>query len=158
MSTTTLTSHFTDRRWVQGGLFALVVAIMSYPALKHPPMDEFPLSAYPMFASNQNTQTTEVQLVGFDAENNETILGPEFSGTEEVLQARAALNRAVRGGRKTRSELCERVARDVAKKPALSKLVRVELRAVTIDSVALLTQPSSRPKAINVHAKCAVPR
>src|SRR5688572_14226825 len=87
-------------------LGALALVVVS-PALARPPKDGFPLSTYPMFSTNKDPKTSIDQAVAVGSGSGVTVLGPGFVGTDEVLQARATIARAVRGGPPASKALCE---------------------------------------------------
>jgi hypothetical protein len=136
-------------------LFAATLAVVVSPALAGSPKDDFPLSTYPMFASNKDTKTTVDQAVGL-GESEPVVLGPRFMGTDEVLQARAVLSRAVRSGHA--STLCAEIAARVAADPALADVRQIEIRNVTHDSIRYFAEKDRSPLAQRTHVRCAVAR
>ena len=144
------------KRAVDYVFFALLAGVVVSPALAENPKDDYPLSTYPMFSSKKDRQTTVDQLVVKVKEGEEVILGPRYVGTDEVLQARATISRAVRGGAQTSSELCKQVAGRVAGKVAGA--TEVELRTVTFDAIAYFAEDARRPERTIPRARCAVPK
>jgi hypothetical protein len=110
-----------------------VLAVAS-PYLTRQPKDGFPLSTYPMFADNKDRMTTMQHLVGVTADGAEVFIPPHLVANDEVLQARATIDRATREGRLSQTRLCEEVAARVAHEPSLAGVVRLELRKSTYDS------------------------
>ncbi len=142
-------------RWVHYALVAALAGVVVSPALAKAPKDGFPLSTYPMFATKKDTKTTLEQAVA--AGTGEPIpLGPRYLGTDEVLQARATLSRAVRGGRQ--QELCAEVAARAARGPELGGATHVVIRTVSHDSLRYFVDGDQRPVVLRTHARCEIPR
>ena len=133
-------------------VLAAVVLITLSPALSRKPKDDFPLSNYPMFSTNKDPKTVVSQAVALSGEEA-TVLGPRYLGTDEVLQARATIARAVRGG--GAPALCEEVAGRVAKASDLTATTHVEIRTVTHDSLAYF-EGDTKPASVRSHARCSV--
>lgn len=138
-------------------LGALALVVVS-PALAKPPKDGFPLSTYPMFSTNKDPKTSVDQAVAVSGGSGVTVLGPGFVGTDEVLQARATISRAVRGGAPAAKALCEEIASRVARDDALDGATQVEIRNVTHDSVAYFAGGDRQPASVRVHARCSIVR
>jgi hypothetical protein len=138
-------------------LGALALVVVS-PALATPPKDGFPLSTYPMFSTNKDPKTSIDQAVAVTAGRGVTVLGPGFVGTDEVLQARATIARAVRGGPPASKALCEAIASRVARDDALAEAIQVEIRNVTHDSIAYFAAGAREPSSVRVHARCSIVR
>jgi hypothetical protein len=138
-------------------LGALALVVVS-PALATPPKDGFPLSTYPMFSTNKDPKTSVDQAVAVGLDKGVTVLGPGFVGTDEVLQARATIARAVRGGGSTTKALCEEIASRVARDDALGDAIQVEIRNVTHDSIAYFAGGNREPSSVRVHARCSIVR
>lgn len=135
-------------------LLAAVAFITVSPALSRAPKDDFPLSHYPMFSTNKDPKTAVSQAVAVQGDQV-TVLGPRYLGTDEVLQARATLARAVRGGGASASALCNEVAARVAKSADLEGATHVEIRTVTHDSLTYF-EGDTKPASMTSHARCAV--
>jgi len=142
-------------RWA---LTAAVAVGVASPALSSAPKDGFPLSSYPMFSTNKDPSTTVDQAVGIDAQGTAQPLPPRALGTDEVLQARATLSRAVRGGKAQSAALCAAIAERIAKDERHAGTERVEIRTVSYDSLDWFVRGERSPKAQRKHASCAVPR
>jgi hypothetical protein len=94
---------------------ALVMAAVLWPLTWYADRDSFPLSSYPMFAHNRRSAVlTAVYAVTRDARGERRYLPPELVANREVLQARAVLDRAARGGKKGVATLCGEVAARIA--------------------------------------------
>ncbi len=88
-----------------------VLVPLSWPASR----DSFPLSNYPMFARGRRSATLNATYaVAFDAGGGRHWVPPPLVGNREVLQARAMLERAVRGGSASIGALCRSIATRVA--------------------------------------------
>jgi hypothetical protein len=98
--------------------------------------DGFPLSSYPMFAQARATpELRAVYAVGFTATGERRGIRPSLVATGEVLQARAAFDRADGRGREGRRALCVAIAARIVATGALPDVVRVELRRGRHDAV-----------------------
>lgn len=142
-------------RWA---LTAAIAVGIGSPALSSAPKDGFPLSSYPMFSTNKDPSTTVDQAVGIDAQGAAEPLPPRALGTDEVLQARATISRAVRGGKAQSAALCKAVAERIAGDASFASVRRVEIRTVSYDSLDWFVRGERKPKSQRTHAKCAVPR
>ncbi len=141
------------------GLAAVSVALtLAVPLLPHA-RDSFPLSTYPMF-SRPRGELTIASLRARGPGGGRLPVEPRDIGSAEVLQAKAIVDAAVRGGDRTRQELCRRVAQRLAKREAGPRLTELELvrrRVVPLDY--LLSEPgdataSARPELL---ARCRIP-
>jgi len=135
----------------------VVALVVVSPALSAKPKDDYPLSNYPMFATNKDPKTTISQAVAI-APDQLTVLGPRFVGTDEVLQARTTIVRAVRGKAGEAQALCAEIATRVAGKSDLAAATHVEIRTVTHDSLVYFGQGDEKPLALTTHARCPVKR
>lgn len=128
-----------------------VALIVAWPALRRPPTDGFPLSTYPMFASDRGPTSVVATAVGRTAEGDRHRLSPEvLAGSDESMMAIAAANRAVRDDRA--DEWC----REVAARADPTEVARVEVVVETHDAVASLADDAD-PLAIEVLATCEAP-
>jgi hypothetical protein len=138
---------------------ALVVA---WPALRQPPTDGFPLSTYPMFATDRGAVSVVATAVGRTDRGDVVRLSPELlAGTDEPMMAIATARREVDGGRPR--EWCAEVARRVAADPGLTdaapagdRVVSVEVVVETHDAVAHFADDAP-PIDVDVRATCEVP-
>lgn len=138
-------------------LLAAVSLVVVSPALARQPKDDFPLSSYPMFSTNKDPKTTVSQVVAVAGEDV-TVLGPRFVGTDEVLQARATIARAVKSGAQGSGALCKEVAARVTQREDMRAVTHVEIRTVTHDSLVYFGSDDKRPFQVTSHARCAVSR
>ena len=77
--------------------------------------DSFPLSSYPMFAHGRRSAVLAANYaVATDGRGERRYVPPELVANREVLQARAVLDRAARGGKKGAALLCGEIAGRIA--------------------------------------------
>jgi hypothetical protein len=143
-----------DRAALHYGMIGLAAAAVVSPALSARPKDGYPLSTYPMFAENKSRETKQTQAVAIGP-FGERVLGPSHLGTDEVMQAKATIDRAARAGKQALTALCERVAARAAVDPALAGLARVEVRTVTFDAIDYFRTERPAPTSARVLARCA---
>lgn len=95
---------------------AVVVSAVLWPlGWDDPNRDSFPISSYPMFAHDRrSSQLTAVYAVAIAADGQRRYVPPELVANREVLQARAVLDRAARGGKQGALLLCREVAGRIA--------------------------------------------
>lgn len=149
-------SHFTDRKVVAYGLFIVSAIAVASPMFAREQHDDFPLSPYGMFSENKDELTTTTQAVATFENGADRPIAPRYLGTDEVLQARASLDNARSGGRKTSMALCEKIAVRIRDDSAFAGARRVEIRTVTYESVEYFKDPKVAPKSKKVHARCDV--
>lgn len=115
------------------------------PLLREPTNDTYPLSTYPMFASDRgavHSIATAVELT----DSGYVRLSPKLiAGTDEAVLAAVTVKQAVRRGEAEIlcAEILERLGADR----------QVEVRSETLDVVALSVEGSA-PFTTNVHARC----
>ena len=77
--------------------------------------DSFPLSSYPMFArGRRSAELRAVYAVATDGRGERRYVPPALVANREVLQARAVLDRAARGGKQDAAILCGEIAGRIA--------------------------------------------
>jgi hypothetical protein len=143
-----------DRAALHYAMIGLAAAAVVSPALSARPKDGYPLSTYPMFAENKSRETKQTQAVALGP-FGERVLGPSHLGTDEVMQAKATIDRAVRAGKQALGELCTRVATRAAADASLAGLERVEVRAVTFDAVDYFRAERPAPTSSRVLTRCS---
>lgn len=111
-----------------------LVLLSAWPAWRHPPVDSYPLSNYPMF-SHRREQPWLHRMVAVDRSRNERPLPPRLVANAETLQAAASIRRAVDGGADAMATLCREVAARVAVDPDFESASSLELQAVRYDPV-----------------------
>jgi len=118
--------------------------------------DSFPLSSYPMFARREVDPTVRLDYaVGIDAGGGRHVIGPQYVANSEVLQARAALARAVRTPAKT-EELCRSISERIAGDDDFDDVVEVHIVSGRYDAVAYLRH--GRVGDERVRGRCEVKR
>ena len=139
---------------VLGGL----AVIVAWPALRQPPRDGFPLSTYPMFASDRGTLSVVATAVGVTDGGTRVRLSPEaLAGTDEPMLAVSTARRAVEAGHAEPwcAEVAGRVA-DGARRDGRVPLVAVEVVVESHDAVAFFAGDGD-PLDVDVRARCEVP-
>jgi hypothetical protein len=90
---------------------AAVLGAVLWPLRWGATRDSFPLSSYPMFARNRRSAVLgAVYAVASASDGERRYIPPDLVANREVLQARAVLDRAARGGKKGAMELCRELA------------------------------------------------
>lgn len=133
----------------------LAVAVLS-PVFGTPPSDSYPLSTYPMFSQKRRAPVLHF-AEGVTKDGRRLRLPPELVANSEVMQAVAAVKRAVLGGEETSERLCAAAAARVAASAAHSQVVRVELVGARFDPVGYFTR-GDEPEDRRVHHACPVRR
>lgn len=141
------------------GVSLLVLGAVVSPALSSTPTDGFPLSTYPMFSHGRtDPMATMNHVVGRTTAGVEHPIPPRLVANDEVLQAKAVVDRAVRQGAATQRELCVAVADRLRTETGeLAEVTSVEVRSATYDSVKYFTEDAP-PVKTKVFAQCPVPR
>jgi len=85
------------RRGVVAAVIAAVLVVA--PVFRQPPRDSFPLSTYPMFATDRGPVAAVNTVLAIDANGATHTLSPEIiGGSDEVILAAATVTRAIREG------------------------------------------------------------
>ncbi|HSD87694.1 MAG TPA: hypothetical protein VLB44_09265 [Kofleriaceae bacterium] len=143
-------------RLVPGILSAALVLAVASPVLRAPADDGYPLSTYPMFAFRRPTSLTLDYALGITATGERVTLRPWHAGSTEVLQARATIEKGVRGGAQAQKALCGDIARRVASDPSFAEVVSIRLVTGTHDAVEYLVRHVEGVE--KVRASCPVDR
>ena len=94
---------------------AAVMTAVLWPLTWGATRDSFPLSSYPMFAHNRRSAVLgAVYAVATDPDGRRRYVPPDLVANREVLQARAVLDHAARGGKKGAMTLCRELAGRIA--------------------------------------------
>ncbi len=119
--------------------------------------DSFPLSNYPMFARGRRSSTLNATYsVAYDAAGGRHWVPPTLVGNREVLQARAVLDRAARGGPEMTAALCRSIAGRVASAGGeLAGAVEVRIVRGRHDSIAYFESGTLGPE--QTLGTCRVP-
>lgn len=139
-------------RWGRIVGLAVLGAVVAWPALLPHPADGFPVSSYPMFASDRDRTVVLATAVGLTAEGEVHRLDPgAIGGGDEVMLAAEAARLAIAAGPTEARRFCAEVADRVDDE----EVRRVQLRTETRDAVA---DPRAQdpPLDVAVHAECAV--
>lgn len=154
-----MASHPLDvvrRLWPAIASIVLILVTLS-PVLREPADDGYPLSTYPMFAFRRPTKMTMDYAYGLAADGTTHIaIRPRHVGSSEVLQARATIANAVRGGQKAQQALCDAIAKRVVADPDLTAVASIRIVTGTHDAVEYLVR-HKRGAEIK-RFECKVPR
>jgi hypothetical protein len=130
-----------------------VLAVLS-PALRASPRDGFPLSNYPMFATDVGRTAVVDTAVGLRADGTTVTLSPRLvTGTDEVILAASTVSNAVAGGPDRTAGLCAEIAARLAGRP---NVTHVRIATETVDAVDWF-DGGTTPSAVEVRATCPVP-
>jgi hypothetical protein len=133
----------------------IVALVVLSPALRTSPRDGFPLSTYPMFATDVGRTARIDTAVGLRADGSTAMLSPQLvTGTGEVILAASTVTNAVNAGPDRAAGLCAEIASRVA--GHRTGIVEVRLATETYDAVDYFDGDKT-PTAVEVHATCAVP-
>src|SRR5262245_47969134 len=134
---------------------ALAVLVVASPALRGSPRDGFPLSNYPMFATDVGRTAVVDTAKGLRTDGATVTLSPELvTGTGEVILAASTVTNAVAGGPDRTAGLCEEIARRIGS--SRPEIVQVRIATETVDAVAWF-DGHEVPSAVEVRATCPVP-
>ena len=141
----------TMRRFVPYAVATLAVCAVLVPVLRPGAGDSYPLSSYPMFTADRDSEETVAVAVGITSDGDPVRLSPELiAGTDEVIHAAATVSRGV--ARDTTPLLCDEVADRVGDD---RDLVAIEVRSETYDTVRWFDR--REPLRFEMHATCPVP-
>ena len=134
---------------------AVVVLVLLSPALRSSPRDGFPLSNYPMFATDVGRTAVVDTARGLRPDGSTVTLSPELvSGTGEIILAASTVTNAVAGGPDRTMRLCAEIAgRLGASRP---DVVQVRIATETLDAVGWF-EGDTEPRSVEVRATCPVP-
>ena len=135
-----------------------VVLVMAYPALRRPPLDDFPLSSYPMFATARGDVVKIRTVLGVTAEGATEVLTPSLiAGDGSPTLASDVGHAAARSVAKRRA-LCETVAARVAHDPEYrSRYVELRFVSEVYDAPAYF-RGQTETRSSKVLSSCTVPR
>jgi len=142
-------------RYAGIAVIVAVALVVASPALRASPRDGFPLSNYPMFATDVGREARIDTAVGLRADGSVERLTPGLvTGTDEVILAASTVTNAVAGGPAAAAGLCTEIAGRVA--ASRSDVVQVRLATETYDAVDYFDGQRT-PASVDVHATCPVP-
>ncbi len=125
----------------------IAAAVILSPLLREPRDDTYPLSTYPMFATDRGAIMSIDTAVTIDPTGGTDHLSPkQISGTDEIVSAAVVVSRAVRNG--DAELLCIDIA-DRLDNPDLT----VQIRTEVVDTAALVDH-NARPISIEVVSEC----
>ncbi len=133
---------------------AVVVLVVLSPALRGAPRDGFPLSNYPMFATDVGRTAVVDTARGLRTDGTTVTLSPRLvTGTDEVILAASTVSNAVAGGADRTARLCDEIAARLTSTP---DVVGVRIATETLDAVDWF-DGATTPSAVEVRATCPVP-
>ena len=124
---------------------AVAAVLVLSPLFRDPLSDTYPLSTYPMFATDRGSTHSIATVVERTDDGFERLSPKLISGTDEAVLASVTVSQAVRRGEA--DVLCEEVLE------RLGAEHRVEVRTETLDVVALSVEGST-DLTVTVHATC----
>jgi hypothetical protein len=134
----------------------LLMGLVMSPAFRSFTDDSYPLSTYPMFARNRSKACLS-HVFGVDASGASHAVPPPLIANEEITQAQQTVRLAVRGGKRTRRELCERVAARVAESEGFEGVTRIEIVTSCYEPVGYFID-GPEPLSSKRRAACEVRR
>lgn len=111
----------------------------------------FPISTYPMFASDRPQVVSIAHAEATDAGGRTVPVPPEAVANDEVIQAFETVRQAIRDGPAALDALCRHVATKLGSGPA----TEVRIVTETFDAVAYF-EGQKAPLSRTVHTTCAV--
>lgn len=133
-------------------LLTVLVAVFVYPVVRRPPVDSFPLSNYPMFASRGADVSSFPTVVGIGADGDDIDLTPELiAGTDQVIHAAETIRYAIRND--DTASLCGEIAARVAE--SRRDVRAIEVVVVRYDAIAWF-EGEREPVDRQVFSRCEV--
>src|SRR5437762_2911428 len=134
----------------------VVVLVVLSPALRSSARDGFPLSNYPMFATDVGRTAVVDTARGVRADGSTVTLSPRLvTGTDEVILAASTVSNAVAGGPDRTARLCNEIAARLdGSRP---DVVQVRIATETVDAVGWFAGDTA-PQSVEVRATCPVSR
>jgi len=134
---------------------AVVLLVVLSPALRSSPRDGFPLSNYPMFATDVGRTAVVDTARGLRADGSTVTLSPRLvTGTDEVILAASTVTNAVAAGPDRTSRLCDEIAGRLG--GSRPDVVQVRIATETLDAVDWF-DGATAPTSVEVRATCPVP-
>jgi hypothetical protein len=134
---------------------AVVVLVVLSPALRSSPRDGFPLSNYPMFATDVGRTAVVDTARGLRADGSTVTLSPRLvTGTDEVILAASTVTNAVAGGADRTARLCAEIAGRLG--GSRPDVLQVRIATETLDAIDWFDGVTT-PEAVEVRATCPVP-
>jgi hypothetical protein len=136
-----------------------VILAMLSPMLRSPPVDGFPLSTYPMFASPRGPSAKVHTVLGITAAGEAELLSPGLIGGDPWPSLASRVMSEAAGSRAKRRALCETVAARVAADPDRSRrVVELEFVIEVYDVSAFFLRGETTAERRKRLASCPVPR
>jgi hypothetical protein len=130
-------------------------AVLS-PLFRDPPVDDFPLSNYPMFSGVPKSTVVSIDhVVGWSRDGDHRPIEPGLVDTDEVMQALQTIHVAVERGPAAAADLCRRAASRVRADGDYGDIEVLEVRKDTYDVLRYFAD-GPRPIATRVVARCDV--
>ncbi|MDE0701617.1 MAG: hypothetical protein OXH61_12965 [Acidimicrobiaceae bacterium] len=133
------------RRWTIRVLPVFAALLVLSPLVRDPTSDTYPLSTYPMFATDRGNVHTIATAVERTDDEFERLSPKLIAGTDEAVLASVTVTRAVRLGEA--DILCEEILERIGAGR------RIEVRTETLDVVEFSVEGSS-DSTVSVHARC----
>jgi hypothetical protein len=132
----------------------VVVIVVLSPTLRSSPRDGFPLSSYPMFATDVGRTAVVDTARGVRADGSTVTLSPRLvTGTDEVILAASTVSNAVAGGPDRTARLCNEIADRLG--GSQPDVVQVRIATETVDAVDWFAGDTT-PLSVEVRATCPV--
>jgi hypothetical protein len=141
------------------GLSVAVILAMLSPILRRPPVDSFPLSTYPMFASPRTPSSTITTVLGVRASGEGETLSPTLiAGDPWINLAVNSVAAAKRGGASSLRALCRSVAERVAGDPRVAqRYVGIAVVTEVYDAPAYFVGQTTTPRSVELLRQCPLP-
>ncbi len=128
----------------------VVGLVILAPALLPGAEDDFPLSTFPMFTYERGAVVDLDTAVLVDADGRHRLSPEAVGGTDEIVSAAVAVDRAIAAGPDALERFCATVAGRVDGPGA------IEVVTERHDAIALL-RDGAEPEAVTVHERCEIP-
>ncbi|MEZ5244212.1 MAG: hypothetical protein R2707_03880 [Acidimicrobiales bacterium] len=127
-------------------LLGLAAMVVLSPLVRSPQSDTYPLSTYPMFATDRGDEHRIPTVVEVLGDGTTARLSPELiAGTDELVLTAVTVSRAVRDGQ------VDALCAEVADRLGAGRRARVQTE---LHDVIDLVADGAPPIAIEVHAEC----
>ena len=133
------------RRWTIRLIPAVAAVVVLAPLIREPTSDTYPLSTYPMFATDRGHIHSIASAVERTSDGFARLSPKLIAGTDEAVLASVTVKQAIRLGEA--EILCEEILE------RLGSGRQVEVRTETLDVVALSVEGST-DSTVTVHATC----
>jgi hypothetical protein len=146
-------------RWYGTVVSVVLLGAVCSPLARRPPRDDFPLSHYPMFASEPaRREAPSYHVLARARTGRARPVPPDLLGSEEIMQAHQTVHLAIRRGPEAARALCETVALRIAREggEAWADVDALEVRTDRFDPIAYW-EGDRAPRDSKVHARCSMP-